>query len=176
MAELIRRYESDVHIVARARVSSALRPHLDSIDLMQSLHRSVFVGLRNKKFDIETPEQLMGLALTIVKRKAARHWRKLSKQQRLSGAHANDLTTARRLVQVTAEDDDPARMAEIEDVVDQLLAGLNSRDQQLLRLRLEGYSTIEAARELRLDPDVTRARLSRIRRKLERARVAQGLV
>lgn len=175
MTELVSRYEADVRIVARARVGAALRPHLDSIDLIQSLHRSVLLGLRNQKFDIETPEQLLGLAKTIVRRKAARYWRKIARQQRLStGNDHQDL--AFKLAHLESNTSDPHRIAELRDLARKLLAELAPQDQDLLRLRLDGFSTVDAARQLGLDPDVTRARLSRIRRRLAAEHLADGLV
>lgn len=175
MAELVARYEADVRIVARARVGAALRPHVDSVDLIQSLHRSVLLGLRNRKFEIETPEQLLGLARTIVQRKAARHWRKLARQRRL-GDTREDHDLAERLALLDSGSSDPCRIAELRDLARKLLSEFAPQDQELLRLRLQGFSTVEAARQLGLDPDVTRARLSRIRRRLAAEHLADGLV
>src|ERR1700677_2998952 len=82
LVELARKYEPEVRIVAHVLLGPALRPHLDSVDLVQSVHRSLMLGLRNCKFDISSPEKLIALALTMVRRKVARHWRHLRKQQR----------------------------------------------------------------------------------------------
>ena len=62
-------------IVAHFLLSRDLRPYLDSLDLVQSVHKSLLLGLRSDKFDISNPEKLVALALTMVRRKAARHWR-----------------------------------------------------------------------------------------------------
>ena len=41
MEELVAAYEPEVRLVARVRLGTALRPYLDSVDLVQSVHRSV---------------------------------------------------------------------------------------------------------------------------------------
>ena len=44
----------------------ALRPYLDSLDLVQSVHRSLLLGLRQEKYDISSPDQIIALAVTLV--------------------------------------------------------------------------------------------------------------
>src|SRR5215475_9847353 len=86
LATLVQQYESKLRVVARVLLGPALRPYLDSLDLVQSVHRSLMLGLREDKFDISTPENLLALALTMVRRKAARQWRHLKRQKRLESA------------------------------------------------------------------------------------------
>ena len=59
LAALVQSYESKVRLVARVLLGPALRPYLDSVDLVQSVHRSLMLGLRQDKFDISSPEKLM---------------------------------------------------------------------------------------------------------------------
>ena len=75
-------YERQVIIVARVLLGPLLRPHLDTVDVMQSVHRSMLVGLRDQKFDVSSPDKLIALACTIVRRKVARGWRKHRRQVR----------------------------------------------------------------------------------------------
>src|SRR5437867_9177692 len=88
LEQLAQQYEFKVRLVARYLLGPALRPYLDSMDLVQSVHRSLLLGLRQDKFDISTPENLMALALTLVRRKAARQWRHLRRQRRLDSGSA----------------------------------------------------------------------------------------
>lgn len=155
MSELARRYEPEVRIVARARLSARMRPYLDSVDITQSVHRSLMAGLRAEKFDIASPEKLIGLAVTIVRRKIARHWRKLRRQKRdVSLSHQqNDAASVSTSVAAV-------------DQYDYLIQGLGETDRKLIELRLAGHSTADAARKMGLDPDVVRVRLSRLRGQL----------
>src|SRR5687768_12063834 len=92
ISALCRQYEPRLRVVARVLLGPALRPHLDSMDLVQSVHRSLLVGIRDEAFDISTPENLMALAVTMLRRKVSRHWRRAQRQQRLrSGGSSLDL-------------------------------------------------------------------------------------
>src|SRR5262245_61725298 len=88
--ELVRRYEPEVRIIARVMLGPAMRPHLDSLDIVQSVHRSLLRNLRNDKFKIDAPGQLIALAVQMARRKVAHQWRKLRRQERQDhpdGAH-----------------------------------------------------------------------------------------
>ena len=51
LGELAQRYEPEVRMVARVLLGPALRPYLDSVDVVQSVHRSLMVGIRANKFE-----------------------------------------------------------------------------------------------------------------------------
>ena len=167
MEQLVAKYEPEVRVVARVRLGAALRPYLDSVDLVQSVHRSLMIGLRESRFDIATPEKLIALALTIVRRKVARHWRHLRRQQReshLGLAHSESLPHL--LASLSSSDSDPQAIAALRDQTQQLLSNMSETERRLIELRLEGCTTAQAARDLGLDADVLRVRLSRLRRRL----------
>ena len=166
MGELAARYEREVRLVARIQLSAALRPYVDSVDLTQSVHMTVMAGLRDEKFDISSPEKLVALAVTVARRKIARHWRRLKRQQRLSRGDESVSGVADRAVDPALAPTDPAQIVSIREQLSRVMSALDERDRQLVQLRLEGRSTAEAARELDLDPDVARVRLSRLRKRL----------
>jgi RNA polymerase sigma factor (sigma-70 family) len=161
LTHLAAQYEPEVRIVARVLLGQALRPYLDSLDLVQSVHKSLLMGLRGNKFDISSPEKLVALALTVVRRKVARHWRRVQRQQRLDG----DTGSADRRTPVSSEPD-PARDAQMQDAVHHLWTKLDAAEREMIELRLQGHSTVEVARILGLDADVLRVRLSRLRQRL----------
>lgn len=167
MEQLVRHYEPEVRLVARVRLGAALRPYLDSMDLVQSVHRSLILGLREDKFDISSPEKLVALALMMVRRKIARHWRRHRRQQRLShGGPASVENLPQLLVSVSSSDSDPQVVASLRDQTERLMSTLDDTERRLIELRLEGCTTAEVGRQLGLDPDVLRVRLSRLRRRL----------
>jgi RNA polymerase sigma factor (sigma-70 family) len=165
-AELVRRYESKVRLVARVLLGTALRPYLDSLDLMQSVHRSLLLALRDSKFAISSPEQLVGLATTMVRRKVARQWRRMRRQQRTASDDAPTLLTS-----LVSSEVDPARAAQSNDAIRRLWDNLDGPEQRLVRLRLDGYSTAEIASELGLSPVALRVRMTRLRQRLQSAGV-----
>jgi RNA polymerase sigma-70 factor (ECF subfamily) len=163
---LAQHYEQDLRIVATVQLGPALRPYLDSIDLVQSVHRSLLIGFRLNKFDISTPENLIALAVTMVRRKIARHWRHLQRQKRLGTGRSDSTELPRLLADLSSPDGDPARGAQMQDAVQHLWRHLDDFEKRLIELRMQGYSTAEVARELKLDSDVLRVRLSRLRQRL----------
>lgn len=166
LAELARQYEPEIRAVARVLLGPALRPHLDSVDIAQSVHRSLLIGLRAEKFDLANPKALVALALTLVRRKVARHWRKLQRQQRLSGRPADSANLPDLLANLASPEADPGQAAAYHEAVQQVCRDLDETERRLLDLRLQGFSTAEAARDMGLDPDVVRVRLFRLRQRL----------
>lgn len=166
-AAIAQQYERPLRIVASAQLGRLMRPYLDSLDLVQSVHRSLLVGLRQQKFDISTPDNLIALALTMVRRKIARHWRRLQRQQRLEQGTGTDGNIPHLLAELSSPDSDPARIAQVEDAIAHLWSHLDAGEKKLIQLRLEGYSTAEVARSLGLDANVLRVRLSRLRQRLQ---------
>jgi RNA polymerase sigma factor (sigma-70 family) len=166
IAKLCGQYESKLRIVAHVLLGPALRPHLDSVDLVQSVHRTLMVGLREEKFDISTPEKLVALALTIVRRKVARHWRRVQRQQRLSGGGTQIESLPVLLGNLGSSELDPARAAQLRDQVQQLCLRLSDIERQLIQMRADGYSTQEIADALNLNHTTLRVRMTRLRERL----------
>jgi RNA polymerase sigma-70 factor (ECF subfamily) len=170
LEELARQYEPKVRIVARVLLGPALRPYLDSMDLVQSVHRSLLCGLREEKLDLATPDGLLHLALTMVRRKAARQWRKLQRQKRLDG-EGGDPDLPGLLASLSCSQPGPAEAAQGSDRLRQLCEHLSAEERRVLELRLQGYTTDEIARELGLGAVALRVRLTRLRQRLRNAGV-----
>jgi RNA polymerase sigma factor (sigma-70 family) len=171
LGELVRQYEPKVRIVAR--VLLGLRPYLDSVDLAQSVHKSIVTGLRDQRFAMTGPDDLIGLAITVLRRKAAKHWRHLQRQRRLSGVSSEkstgDLTGV--LTALSCTGTDPAVEAQFRDQVDHLCTHLDDAEKQILDLRLEGYTPAEIADRIGVSRVALRVRLTRLRQRLQTAGV-----
>jgi RNA polymerase sigma factor (sigma-70 family) len=164
--QLARQYEPKVRIVARVLLGPALRPYLDSMDLVQSVHRSLMEGLREEKFDLTAPDNLIALALTMVRRKAARQWRRRQRQKRLEGAGGEGGDLAGLLASLSCPRPDPEQAAQFNDQLRRLCQHLDESERRTLRMRLEGHSTAEIAKELGVSDIALRVRLSRLRQRL----------
>lgn len=167
LATLVKRYEPEVRMAARVMLGPALRPYLDSVDLVQSVHHSVLKGLQRDRFEISQPEQLLALALTIVRRKVARHWRKVRRQLR---SETNPTPISEQggegLASLSSPQSDPTAPAQFDDQMAHLQRLLDPTERKLIEMRLLGHSTAEVARSLGLDADVLRVRLHRLRVRL----------
>lgn len=164
MAKLVTMYGKALRRAARVLIGAPLRPVLDSVDLVQSINIILLQGLRRNKVDVTSPEKLMALCLTLLRRRVARYWRRIKIDNaavKASGA-ALAANSNRR--------GDPSQALQVSET----LAELEEPDRRLVALRLWGYSTAEAARELGMDAAVLRVRLARLRKKLRDKGIIKG--
>jgi hypothetical protein len=68
---LVQKYEPKVRLAAHRLLGSFLRHHVDSIDVVQSVNCVLVRGLREGTFALDEPDQLVALAVTLVRRKVA---------------------------------------------------------------------------------------------------------
>jgi RNA polymerase sigma-70 factor (ECF subfamily) len=127
---------------------------------------STLLGLRRGKFAISSPEELLALALTLVRRKVARHWRHHRRQIRPSQGPSETGNLPQLLTSLSSPQPDPAQAAQFNDQVRHLCDHLNETERRLLDLRLQGYSTAEMAQALGLHAIALRVRLTRLRQRL----------
>jgi len=168
-AQLCQHYEAKVRIVARVLLGPALRSHFDSIDLVQSVHRSLLLGLRDEKFDISSPEKLIALASTIVRRKVARKWRRERRQVSLGTNSEMSEGLAQTLSSLSSPDTDPAKVAEYNDLLAKFCEKLNDVERRMLEMRLQGHTSAEVAQALGLHAVALRVRWTRLRQRLNEA-------
>jgi RNA polymerase sigma-70 factor (ECF subfamily) len=166
LSRLLQKYEPRLRTAARVLLGPFLRPHLDSIDLVQSVHRELLPGLREGKYDLSSSQQLLGLALTVIRRKVARNWRRLQREQKLGALPDDPDLPPEAALASRHTDEDPLANALVNDAIAHMLQQLAADDRRLVERRLQGLSTIEIAQELKCDPHILRARLSRLRQKL----------
>jgi RNA polymerase sigma factor (sigma-70 family) len=162
VGHIARLYEADLLIAARVHLGPALRPYLDSLDLVQSVYRSLLAGLRNDKFAVADARSLLALTLTMVKRKVARQWRRHRRQVRPMGEQPADV-----LATLSRQSANPAAGADVRDALARLWRELDADDRQLIELRLEGLSTAEAAERLGKSAGALRVQWHRPRKRLE---------
>ncbi len=172
LAELLQRYEAQLRLAARVLLGVKLRAQLDSLDLVQSVHRVLLPGLRAGKYDVSSLDKLLALARTVIRHKVGRNRRRMQREQATQATKvANDAAdSASRLAA-----EDPSQAIETEDLKQRILASLSDPDRQLIELRVQGYSTAEIAEMLGCDAHALRARLSRLRQRLRRGGFSEWL-
>jgi RNA polymerase sigma-70 factor (ECF subfamily) len=139
---------------------------MDSMDVMQSVHRSLLTGLKNDRFDFASPQQLIGLAVLLVQRKVARHWRKLKQLPAASTAQW-DAVQPTPLDEIASSDCNPVETASANELLEKFLTQLAPLDRELVRLKLAGHTAAESASFLGRDPAYIRMRWSRLRQILQ---------
>jgi RNA polymerase sigma-70 factor (ECF subfamily) len=165
-AELVTQYEGIIRRRARRLLGPALRVHLDSVDIAQSVNRTLLIGLRRASFAVSTPDELTRLALTLVRRKVARHWRKRKREAECRQLNDGLSSAETSVVELAAQMQPSAGSLQLEELAGKVLDRLDGLDRQLVELRLQGFTTAEAARTLGVSPAFLRSRLSRLRKRL----------
>jgi RNA polymerase sigma factor (sigma-70 family) len=162
LGELVRQYEPELRVAVRVHLGPALRPYLDSMDVVQSVHHSLMRGIKQNKFDFATIKELLALAGTLVRRKIARHWGRMRRQQRGDGS----CDVEQLLFDLTSTEEDPALAAQHRDQISHVCRHLDATDRRLIELKLLLFSTAQAARIMGVREDSLRVRLQRLRQKL----------
>lgn len=165
LEQLARTYEADVRIAARVHLGPALRPYLDSLDLVQSVHRSLLLGLRNDKFDVTNPGSLIALALTMVRRKVSRQWRRHRRQLRFEPASADQPIDV--LTTLSSRVASPHQTSAVRDAMARLWRELDAEERRCLDLLLQGWTIVEAAELMGKTAGALRVRLHRLRKRLD---------
>jgi RNA polymerase sigma factor (sigma-70 family) len=158
-AELVHRYESAVRVAVRMRLGDArLRRVLDSMDVCQSVLASFFVRAAAGQYDLERPDQLVRLLVTIARNKVAyqarRHRagnRDLRRDEGLD-AGARDLVGA---------EPSPSRVASGRELLAEVRRRLTPEELRLADLRAEGREWAEIAATLGGTVEARRKQLAR---------------
>jgi RNA polymerase sigma factor (sigma-70 family) len=148
------RYYADLVRLAHDHLAARARRGADAEDVALSAFASFCRGAAAGRFPrLADRHDLWRLLFTIAVRHAADHARREGRQRRGGGQHIDvadllDLPDA-DLDRLPGSAPDPAWAVAVADEVQSLLAGLPRDDlRQVVRLRLEGYTLPEIARQL----------------------------
>lgn len=166
--QLIQGYAPVVERAARVLLGRPLRVQFDTLDLLQTVHRSLLKGLRNGAIAVTDASHLRNFALTILRRKIAHRWRHLKRLIAMNSGGLNGNSAGGP--EHPDPEPGPAAQASYADQVRLCLQSAEATDRHLLEMRLKGFTTADVARELGLDAGVLRVRLGRLRRRLLEAR------
>jgi RNA polymerase sigma-70 factor (ECF subfamily) len=157
--ELVRHYEPALRRLVRFRLDPRLRRLFDSADICQSVLASFFVRAGLGQFEVDTPQQLLNLLVTMTRNK-------LSKQAHKQQAGRRDY---RRLEagglqagQVPTPGPDPGQQAAAQELFHRVRSRLTPDEWQLVELRNQGCSWAEVAAAMGGSPDALRMKLNRL--------------
>jgi RNA polymerase sigma-70 factor (ECF subfamily) len=157
-AELVRRYEPTIRRVARVRLmDSRLQRLVDSMDICQSVFGSFFVRTALGEYDLDTPEQLLNLLVTMSRKKVV-------DQARRAGAARRDFRREQGAVderQWAARDARPSEQVAGAELLDEFRRRLSADERQLADKRAAGLGWSEIAAERGESPEALRKQLAR---------------
>jgi RNA polymerase sigma-70 factor (ECF subfamily) len=157
--ELVRRYEPALRLEIRLRMRDPkLRRLLEPADLCQSVLKSFFVRAASGQYDLDGPEKLKALLLTMARNKVAQQSRRQQAQRRdVRRVVSLDAT----LPPMKAADPSPSRVAIGREVLEAFRGRLTPEELRLADLRAQGFAWDEIAREFGRTPQALRKQLSR---------------
>ena len=168
--ELVRRYESAVRIEVRMRLAdSRLRRILDTMDICQSVLASFFVRAAAGQYDLEQPEQLVRLLVTIARNKVAYQARRRQAQRR---DQRREVPVDRPGREPAGAEPSPSRVVSGRELLAELRRRLTPEELRVADLRAEGRPWAEIAAAL---GGTAQARRRQLARALDRVAAEVGL-
>lgn len=166
--ELVKRFERPVRVAVRARLTDVrLRRQFDSMDVVQSVMVSFFARMTDGQFDLDNPQQLVGLLMKMAQNKLLMQVRRHKQKRRdvtRTEAGGDDAPP------VAATDPGPERQAIGRELLRVLYDRLTDDERDLAIRRAGGQQWTEIAADLGGTPQGHRMKLSRAV-----ARVSPGL-
>jgi RNA polymerase sigma-70 factor (ECF subfamily) len=159
-AELIAQYEPLIRREVRLHLEDRRLYRLfDSMDVCQSVLGSFFLRAAAGQYDLEKPDQIVRLLITMTRNKLAsaarQHHRQRRDQRRVSGDGQDHLAG------VASPDPRPDSAVASEELLRRFREELNDEERKLVDLRRDGKSWADVAEELGGTPGGRRMQLSR---------------
>jgi RNA polymerase sigma-70 factor (ECF subfamily) len=169
--ELVRRYEPLIRREVRLGISDRrLKRAFDSIDVCQSVLASFFVRAATGQYDLESPEQLVQLLMSMARNKLASLARREHRLRRDVRRMAE--TQPEVLERIVDHEDSPSEIVLRSELVERMRAELSDEERQIADLRKEGLGWDEVAERL---GGGAQARRMQLARGIERAAEHLGL-
>jgi RNA polymerase sigma-70 factor (ECF subfamily) len=169
-AELVRRYEPLIRREIRLHLEDRRLCRLfDSMDVCQSVLASFFVRTAAGQYDLERPEQLLKLLVTMARNKLASAARSQHRQRRDNRRAAG---SPEDLEQVADEGPSPSDQVAGKELLDRLRQVLSDEERQLADLRAQGLAWGDIADQL---GGTAQARRMQLARAVERVAQELGL-
>lgn len=168
-AEIVAEYTAALVSVARQSISPQLARRIDPEDVVQSAYRSFFVRMGRGEYELGNGKELWKLLLTITLNKVRKQgkFHRAKKRNVSVERSACNSTMAVPLAELAVSSEPTQEDAAmlIEEVV-ALLETLREEDRAIIELRLQGYNSVEIARETGRAERTVRRSIERIERRL----------
>jgi RNA polymerase sigma-70 factor (ECF subfamily) len=159
-AELVRRYEPLIRREIRFRLEDQRLCRLfDSMDVCQSVLASFFVRTAAGQYDLERPEQLLRLLVTMARNKLAAAARSQRQQCRDNRRQVAD--GAEELTRIAATSPSPSQLVAGKELLNRVRQSFDTEERRVADLRGQGYAWGEIAAQLGGTPEARRMQLTR---------------
>jgi RNA polymerase sigma-70 factor (ECF subfamily) len=135
--------------LARRRISQRLASRVDPEDIVQSVFRTFFGGLRQGRFEIKDQDDLCKLLMRITVHKTLRHIAFHKAAKRDPGQETGQSDEAQEhLIKILGREPTPDDAVTFLDQLEHFLSRLRPQERQILEMRLQGYSNEDIATKL----------------------------
>ena len=168
--ELVRRYESSIRRAVRLKlVDSRMTNALDSMDICQSVMGSFFYRAALGQYEMEKPEDLVRLLVTMARNKLTDQIRKQMTERRGKGMpRRSDVAE----IELPGRDPTASRVVSAREVLDAAMGRLSEEERWIAEQRAVGRAWAEIAAELASTPEAVRKKHARA---LDRVSAELGL-
>jgi RNA polymerase sigma-70 factor (ECF subfamily) len=157
--ELVQQYEPAIRRIVRGQLTnSRLGRLIDSADVCQSVLANFFVRFGAGQFEVEEPQQLLQLLLTMARHRLRDQVRKQQAARRDQRRLAADGDAA---LQGVADDATPSRIVAGRELLEKVRQELSPDERRLADQRGLGWGWAEIAAEVGGTPDALRMKLNR---------------
>ena len=156
--KLVELYEPEIRRVARMRMTDPkLRRIVDSMDICQSVFGNFFRNAVTGDLELNTPNQLLGLLVTMTRNRVVDEHRRQTRKKRNAGE-----TPLVAESQMLVEDSPGPKTAfELKDLLTQVRAKFTAEELKIADYRNSGLTWDEISVELGESSEVLRKRLER---------------
>ena len=140
-AKLFRRYAVRLRALADGYCRSGYDRRFDADDIVQSVFRVFFDGVRQNGYDVPPEGEIWGLLTVIALNKV----RKQVEHHRAAKRDIHRTTSAEDLTDWAGADSDEGAAALLKLVFDEQLATMPESNRVIVRLRMDGYELKEIA-------------------------------
>lgn len=156
-AELVRRYEPEIRREVRFLLRDPfLRRSFDSMDICQSVMGSFFLRAALGEYDLDRPEDLIRLLISMTRNKVVDATRRQRAQRR-----DHRRSTSLDAVEVAARVPTPSQVVEGRELLAAFRDRLSDEERQLADLRAQGREWADIAREIGGTAEARRKQLTR---------------
>jgi RNA polymerase sigma-70 factor (ECF subfamily) len=167
--EIFDRYARRLVGLAGAHLPAAVRRKLDPEDIVQSVFRSFFRRQGEGQFEFDSYDQLWSLLTVLAVRKCGHRIREFLTGRRNVCREQPPLApddSTSNVWQPADPSPSPAEALLLHETVEELLAGLTERERSVVVMRLQGWTVVEVAEQLRCSERTVLRHLEAVRARL----------
>jgi RNA polymerase sigma-70 factor (ECF subfamily) len=169
--DLLRRFESDVRIVVRARLPRALRSQFDTMDFVQAVWASVLTNDGPDLARFDNSRRLRGYLAKVATNKVFQEHRRRTQTQKFDLRRQEPLfirSSGREVLRpLVSPGPTPSQDAQAGDRLAQITEGCSNSVRKIIELRRQGMTYAEIAEEAGVHVDAVRRKVEPIRLRME---------